>query len=120
MALKTGDYSKLAELGYNTDYLQRVQNAELEQLALEAQKLRNQVTKSASRSSGGSGGGGGGGNGNETGQGTSGLTKNGYTFLLMNYKLHGDTDAFAQAARRLIAEGSVSQADYEKFLKNYA
>lgn len=44
LALKTGDYSKLAELGYNTDYLQRVQNAELEQLALEAQKLRKQLS----------------------------------------------------------------------------
>ncbi len=47
LALQLGDYSKLAALGYNTDYVTRLQNAELEQLALEAQKLRNQVNKSS-------------------------------------------------------------------------
>ena len=48
MALKTGDYSKLAESGYNTDYLKQVQQAELEKMALEAAKLRSQLNKSGS------------------------------------------------------------------------
>lgn len=48
MALKTGDFSKLAESGYNTDYLKQVQQAELEKMALEAAKLRSQINKSSS------------------------------------------------------------------------
>ena len=48
MALKTGDFSKLAESGYNTDYLKQVQQAELEKMALEAAKLRSQMNKSGS------------------------------------------------------------------------
>ncbi len=48
MALKTGDFSKLAESGYNTDYLKQVQQAELEKMALEAAKLRSQLNKSGS------------------------------------------------------------------------
>ncbi len=48
MALKTGDFSKLAESGYNTDYLKQVQQAELEKMALEAAKLRSQLKKSGS------------------------------------------------------------------------
>ncbi len=48
MALKTGDFSKLAESGYNTDYLKQMQQAELEKMALEAAKLRSQINKSSS------------------------------------------------------------------------
>lgn len=48
MALKTGDFSKLAESGYNTDYLKQMQQAELEKIALEAAKLRSQINKSSS------------------------------------------------------------------------
>lgn len=48
MALKTGDFSKLAESGYNTDYLKQMQQAELEKMALEAAKLRSQLNKSGS------------------------------------------------------------------------
>jgi hypothetical protein len=54
LALQLGDYSKLAALGYDTSYLQRLQDAELEQLALAAAKARS---GGSSRSSGGGGGG---------------------------------------------------------------
>ena len=41
LALKLGDYSKLAALGYDTNYLQRMQDAELAQIAMAANKSRS-------------------------------------------------------------------------------
>ena len=37
----------------------------------------------------------------------------------MNYKLLGDTDAFKKKVEELKANGQVTDADYEKFLKSY-
>lgn len=47
LALEMGDYGKLASMGYNVDYLKKMQQYEL-------QKLAQQAMKSSSRSSGGS------------------------------------------------------------------
>lgn len=47
LALEMGDYGKLASMGYNVDYLKKMQQYEL-------QKLAQQAIKSSSRSSGGS------------------------------------------------------------------
>lgn len=118
LALKLGDYSKLAALGYDTNYLQRMQDAELAQIAMAANKSRS--------SSGGGPYSGGGYSGDDVetdvvlGNNSSQLTKNGYTHLVMNYKLLGDTEAFEQKVNELMNNGSVSQADYEKFLKAYS
>lgn len=57
MALQTGDYSKLAALGYNTDYLKKLQQGELEQMALEAALTRGQIAKLNGSVTSGSGGG---------------------------------------------------------------
>ena len=134
LALKLGDYNKLKALGFDTNYVQRMQDAELEQLALAAAEARSRsVTsgsgggkKSSSRSSGGGSYSGGGYSGDDVetdvvlGNNSSQLTKNGYTHLVMNYKLLGDTEAFEQKVNELMNNGSVSQADYEKFLKAYS
>lgn len=48
LALQTGDYSKLKELGYDTSYLQRLQDAELAQLAMAAANTRSSSVTSGS------------------------------------------------------------------------
>ena len=67
-----------------------------------------------------SGGGGGNDNNNNTNNqgGTPTKTTNGYTALILNYKLFGDSKNFEKKVNELYANGSVTDADYEKFLKN--
>ena len=53
LALKMGDYQKLANMGYNTSYLQQMQNYELQQLAQEAMaaSTRSSASNTSSRAS---------------------------------------------------------------------
>ena len=48
LALKLGDYNKLKALGFDTNYVQRMQDAELEQLALAAAEARSRSVTSGS------------------------------------------------------------------------
>ena len=57
LALQMGDYKKLAAMGYDTTYLKRMQEAELEQLALDAMLTRANIAKVNSSVTRGSGGG---------------------------------------------------------------
>lgn len=57
LALQMGDYNKLKALGYDTTYLQRLQDAELNQLALEALYTQAQTAKVNGSVKSGSGGG---------------------------------------------------------------
>lgn len=133
LALEMGDYGKLASMGYNVDYLKKMQQYELQKLAQQAMKSssRSSGGSSRSRSSGsGSSGGGYGGDVNAPmvnsaaagpqpmGGGTTPKT-NGYTFLVMNYKALGDGPAFEERVADLIQKGQISRADYEAFLRNY-
>lgn len=133
LALEMGDYGKLASMGYNVDYLKKMQQYELQKLAQQAMKSssRSSGSSSRSRSSGsGSSGGGYGGDVNAPmvnsaaagpqpmGGGTTPKT-NGYTFLVMNYKAMGDGPAFEERVADLIQKGQISRADYEAFLRNY-
>lgn len=97
MALKTGDYSKLAESGYNTDYLKQVQQAELEQMALEAAKLRSQLNKSGS---------GGGNKGKKTDNGPE------ITNTIMN--MNGDGWVYVPGF------GKMTTADLQRYVNNGA
>ena len=130
-ALSTGDYSKLKELGFDTSYLKYMQDMEKAQAALMLQQ--KQLAMAGRTSGGGSGGGkkskkkvdnsGGGGdndnnNNNNNQGGTPTKTTNGYTALILNYKLFGDSKNFDKKVDELYASGSVTDADYEKFLKN--
>lgn len=130
-ALSTGDYSKLKELGFDISYLKYMQDMEKAQAAL---TLQQKQLAMAGRTSGGSSGGGkkskkkvdnsgGGGdndnnNNNNNQGGTPTKTTNGYTALILNYKLFGDSKNFEKKVNELYANGSVTDADYEKFLKN--
>lgn len=130
-ALSTGDYSKLKELGFDISYLKYMQDMEKAQAALMLQQ--KQLAMAGRTSSGGNGGGkkskkkvdnsGGGGdndnnNNNNNQGGTPTKTTNGYTALILNYKLFGDSKNFDKKVDELYANGSVTDADYEKFLKN--
>ena len=57
LALQMGDYKKLAAMGYDISYLKRMQDAELEQLALDAMLTRANIAKVNSSVTRGSGGG---------------------------------------------------------------
>ncbi|MGN0136748.1 hypothetical protein [Anaerotignum sp.] len=57
LALQMGDYNKLAALGYDSSYLKRMQDAELEQMALEAALTRANIAKVNRSVTKGSGGG---------------------------------------------------------------
>lgn len=130
-ALATGDYSKLKAMGFDISYLKYMQDLEKAQAALMLQQ--KQLAMAGRTSSGGNGGGkkskkkvdnsGGGGdndnnNNNNNQGGTPTKTTNGYTALILNYKLFGDSKNFDKKVDELYASGSVTDADYEKFLKN--
>ena len=133
-ALSTGDYSKLKELGFDTSYLKYMQDMEKAQAALTLQQKQLAMAGSGSGSSGksskkkvSSGGGNDNNNSNNNNNnnnnnnsqgGTPAKTTNGYTMLAMNYKLYGDSKNFEKKVNELYANGSVTDADYEKFLKN--
>ena len=112
-AMAIGDLEKLAAAGYDISSLQLQQ--ELADLQAVATMGKLQGT------TGGTGGTKSGGKtaktaeAEETAEGTK--TTNGYTMLVMNYKLLGDTEGFEQRAAELVQNGQVTRADYEKFLK---
>jgi len=110
MALKTGDFSKLAESGYNTDYLKQMQQAELEKMALEAAKLRSQLNKS------GSGGGNNSNNEKEPDPTPQQLTDSGLLRLFNTASVLGINNKWANAAySNLNATGKVSDNAYKIF-----
>lgn len=129
-ALAIGDIEALKELGYDTTYLEFLQQVERAQgnaairqaqQAYTAGKSSSSSSKkrSSSKSSGSSSGTKSSGS---TGSGTSsdtGKTTNGYTFLYMNYQVLGDTPEFEQKAAELIQKGMVTKEDYEKFKAKY-
>lgn len=128
-ALAIGDYSALKKLGYNTsylDFLQQVERAQGNAAIKKAQEAMSGKSSSSSSkkssSSKSSGSSSGTKSSGSTGSGTSsntGKTSNGYTFLYMNYKVLGDTPAFEQKAAELIQKGMVTKEDYEKFKAKY-
>ena len=110
MALKTGDFSKLAESGYNTDYSKQMQQAELEKMALEAAKLRSQLNKS------GSGGGYSSNNEKEPDPTPQQLTDSGLLRLFNTASVLGINNKWANAAySNLNATGKVSDNAYKIF-----
>lgn len=117
LALKTGDYSYLADMGIDLGYLNLLKDADIAQANAQIAKANGTVAGGSGSSGSKSGG-----SKKKTAKkddDQDGKTTNGYTFLLMNYKLLGDTDAFKKKVEELKANGQVTDADYEKFLKNY-
>lgn len=127
LALEMGDYDKLASMGYNVDYLKKLQQYELQELAQQAMKSSSRSSGSSSGSSSSYSSGGSTPVVNSVSAGPQAMSSgsstpktNGYTFLVMNYKALGDGPAFEQKAAELIRTGQVSRADYEAFQRNYA
>lgn len=116
LALATGDYSYLEDMGIDLGYLNLLKDADIAQ-------ANAQIAKANGAVAGGSGSSGRKSSGSKKSvkndDDQNGKTTNGYTFLLMNYKLLGDTDAFKKKVEELKANGQVTDADYEKFLKSY-
>ena len=116
LALATGDYSYLEDMGIDLGYLNLLKDADIAQ-------ANAQIAKANGAVAGGSGSSGRKSSGSKKSvkndDDQDGKTTNGYTFLLMNYKLLGDTDAFKKKVEELKANGQVTDADYEKFLKSY-
>ena len=117
LALATGDYSYLEDMGIDLGYLNLLKDADIAQANAQIAKANGTVAGGSGSSGSKSGG-----SKKKTAKkddDQDGKTTNGYTFLLMNYKLLGDTDAFKKKVEELKANGQVTDADYEKFLKNY-
>lgn len=131
-ALATGDYSALQELGYNTSYLSLMQDADIAKARAAIAELNGAASGYSGTASGYSGTSSGSSRSSgksrttvaedeeeKDSENTSGLTANGYTYLVLNYKMLGDTEGFQKKCAELMANGSVSDADYEKFLAKY-
>lgn len=136
LALQMGDYKKLAAMGYDTTYLKRMQDAELEQLALDAMLTRANIAKvnsSVTRGSGGgtrgskkrsgNGSGGNGGNGGSsssgTGKGTTDVSAAGLMKLqnLVNYYGTKSNPLVNTAIQNMLKNGTINEATYNAFLK---
>lgn len=112
LALKTGDYSALKEMGIDTGYLDLLQDVDIAQANAQLGKLQGTLagtTKSTSTQK----------QSKSTEKEPEGDSKttNGYTMLVMNYKMLGDTANFEKRAKELMQNGQITQADYNKFLK---
>ena len=126
-ALSTGDYSKLKELGFDTNYLKYMQDMEKAQAALTLQQKQLAMAGTSSGGNGGRRSSGGSTSKSKaktktktssapTGSGgSSGSTSaNGYNQLLALYRLHGNSTMFNTLASQLIQKGKVSEAEYNK------
>lgn len=128
-----GDYKKLAAMGYDVSYLKRMQDAELEQLALDAMLTRANIAKVNSSVTRGSGGGtkgskkgsgnGGGGNSSSsssgTGKGTTDVSAAGLMKLqnLVNYYGTKSNPLVNTAIQNMLKNGTINEATYNAFLK---
>ena len=136
LALQMGDYKKLAAMGYDTTYLKRMQDAELEQLALDAMLTRANIakvnssvtrgsgggTRSSKKGSGKSGGGNGGNGGSSssgTGKGTTDVSAAGLMKLqnLVNYYGTKSNPLVNTAIQNMLKNGTINEATYNAFLK---
>ncbi len=133
LALQMGDYKKLAAMGYDVSYLKRMQDAELEQLALDAMLTRANIakvnssvtrgsgggTRSSKKGSGKSNGGNGGSSSSGTGKGTTDVSAAGLMKLqnLVNYYGTKSNPLVNTAIQNMLKNGTINEATYNAFLK---
>lgn len=133
LALQMGDYKKLAAMGYDTTYLKRMQDAELEQLALDAMLTRANIakvnssvtrgsgggTKSSKKGSGNSSGGNSSSSSSGTGKGTTDVSAAGLMKLqnLVNYYGTKSNPLVNTAIQNMLKNGTINEATYNAFLK---
>lgn len=128
LALQMGDYKKLAAMGYDVSYLKRMQDAELEQLALDAMLTRANIAKVNSSVTRGSGGGTGNKNKNKnenenenddddkpkTEVSVEGLMK---LQNLVKYYGTKSNPLVNTAIQNMLKNGTINEATYNAFLK---
>ena len=128
-----GDYKKLAAMGYDVSYLKRMQDAELEQLALDAMLTRANIakvnssvtrgrgggTKSSKKGSGNSSGGNSSSSSSGTGKGTTDVSAAGLMKLqnLVNYYGTKSNPLVNTAIQNMLKNGTINEATYNAFLK---
>ena len=133
LALQMGDYKKLAAMGYDVSYLKRMQDAELEQLALDAMLTRANIAKVNSSVTRGSGGGtrsgkkgsgfSSGGNSSSSssgaGIGATDVSAAGLMKLqnLVNYYGTKSNPLVNTAIQNMLKNGTINEATYNAFLK---
>lgn len=133
LALQMGDYKKLAAMGYDVSYLKRMQDAELEQLALDAMLTRANIakvnssvtrgsgggTKSSKKGSGNSSGGNSSSSSSGTGKGTTDVSAAGLMKLqnLVNYYGTKSNPLVNTAIQNMLKNGTINEATYNAFLK---
>lgn len=129
LALQMGDYKKLAALGFDPSYLKRMQDADLEQMALEAALTRANIAKVNRSVTKGSGGGNkkvvkdednnnnndNNNNGNGGQVSVSGLMKLQNLAKIFGTKSNPLLNASIQ---KMLASGEINEATYNEFLKN--
>lgn len=119
LALELGDYGKLASMGYNVDYLKKMQQYELQKLAQQAMKSSSRSSGGSSRSTYSSGG--------NTGSGlvvspvsstsqaaSSGRTQLGYQDVINQYNNTANKAQFKAWLDLMNKQGVVSDNDYIK------
>lgn len=119
LALEMGDYGKLASMGYNVDYLKKMQQYELQKLAQQAMKSSSRASGSSSRSTYSGGG--------NTGSGlvvspvsstsqaaSSGRTQLGYQDVINQYNNTANKAQFKAWLDLMNKQGVVSDNDYIK------
>lgn len=104
-----GDWDKVEGYDYDVDFMRNQQALDEAQMAYQMGQLQNKMNGTAGKT----------GKKSVEKVDDSKQTSNGYTFLVMNFKRFGDTAEFDEAVEKLKASGQISDADYEKFLKNY-
>lgn len=133
LALQMGDYKKLAAMGYDVSYLKRMQDAELEQLALDAMLTRANIakvnssvtrgsgggTRSSKKGNGNSSGGNSSGSSSGTGKGTTDVSAAGLMKLqnLVNYYGTKSNPLVNTAIQNMLKNGTINEATYNAFLK---
>ena len=133
LALQMGDYKKLEAMGYDTTYLKRMQDAELEQLALDAMLTRANIakvnssvtrgsgggTRSSKKGSGNSSGGNSGSNSSSSGTGTTDVSAEGLLKLQNLVKYYGtkSNPLVNTAIQNMLKNGIINEATYNAFLK---
>jgi len=116
-ALAIGDFRGLKELGYDTGYLEYMQQMEKAQTAAQLAKMGGRTgTGGSGKSSVGvkidNDEEGGGDNGN------GGKSNKGYLAVAAAYAQFGDSGQFDAMINRLLQNGTITEADYNRFRKN--
>lgn len=116
LALATGDYSYLEDMGVDLGYLNLLKDVDIAQANAQLGKLQGTVAAGTSPST------------------TPSIKKkkvddekeddgenkkptSGYTALVVNYKMMGDTEEFMNTVNTMKRNGMVTDDDYEMFLK---